>query len=294
MSAQYVQFGEWKAREQAARQAEVEKILDEGFDAIPPGIRITSQLPAVESISLIRPQPDKRTEHIYVVPFYKSKQGTDRHFTATLSRKGVLAGERIPKELSFTRDQLRTEVVDAIERINPLFWYPIKETVLPPDEIRIEPGLGDEFTPSAVDPLRLQYARSLEGARFGGMSIFGGAIRGNYYVVVIERRGVGVMLCENPVVDNAAYLIRVSPGVPIPEKNAPRKEVGAFFENERVAEFLGKHKSELIAIKRAQGDDDRVVDVVIHRGTREQWQQRMQDAVNGLITPTVEPRRAHA
>ncbi len=178
------------------------EVVGENIDQFPPGCQFASGLPGVSSISVLK-QPNGKD--LYVVVFYKDKNGRDKHETFPVDPEGVKGA--IPKDLAVTKEQIFDEVMDNLDKVGLDFWYGEAQEILPPDwPVPPKEQEGPEKPPIAEDPRRIEFLRKQPDARFGFFSRDG--FRG-YYGFFFDK----FIVLENPKCENAAYFIDLPEGL---------------------------------------------------------------------------------
>lgn len=187
-----------------------EKSIRDDFDSIPVG-SFKSNLPEVDSISLIRPGDGKNKDVLYALIYSRNKEGkTFSHNWAILRNGNIYPKDKIPSELGkYKEEEIALEIAGLLEKINPAFIHFTNLDIIPfqdqgkPREITPEPN--DPPIEKPIDPDRVSFLQTIRGAEFEFVNeekqfrgyvgiVFGGAKNGFVYL-------------ENQYIDNAAFIV---------------------------------------------------------------------------------------
>ncbi len=197
-------FGEsvLASAKEKGKQERAEKynaLIKERMRELPPGMNFYSQIPGVESITIIKPE---KSGTLNVVVFYQTKEGRQKHETLSIGEKGELFG-RIPADIKASKEEILDEILNSIDKMGIDFWYAEPQKIL---NIPDWPALpkeeeGKELKRTiASDPRRVEFLRKQPDALFGfygqeGFLGYRGFVFRNFIVL------------EHPKRENAAYFI---------------------------------------------------------------------------------------
>lgn len=250
------------------------------FDSVQSG-DFATELPGVESINIIKPQPgpDGKVNTFNVVVYYagEKRRGTTLSFLSD----GILAGS-IPKGAPFTKEDIRNEVLRITEQIDLNFFTQVDDDILPPDEIDIEPGIptGEkQRSKKLTDPRRIEFFKNRPNALFGFSGKKSG-LRG-YYGFVYPNR----IICERDDVGNAIYEVPLRSPIVVSDdvlKRAPGERMNET-ERRKVLEenwapFAGRTKTELVKMGAHKIVHPKIDDV--------DWEEKLSKSLDRLENPS--------
>ncbi len=184
-------------QEERALKERFDKVVGGRIDKIPMGCQFSTDLPGVESISVVK-QPGN--EGLHVMVFYKDSDEKSRHETFSISKEGNFNGA--PKGIKLSQEKIYGSVLDSLDRIGLDFWHNNPQQILPPDwpvSPKENPGKKKFIE---TDPRRIEYLRKQPDALFGFLGNNGFR---NYYGFVFKN----FIVLENPKCENAAYFVEL-------------------------------------------------------------------------------------
>lgn len=213
------------------------------------GVSFRSDLPRVEAISVV-PGPIKAgataPETLYVIPYYVTPDGKERHETFTLTADGTLLA-KLPKtfrEQGISNDAVLREIIERFERLGLNSWRNVNIDILPPGEwpgsvggSEAEPKKG--WYPPWVDDRRLEFIRTQKGFLFGFTNTDKGGFL-SYHVAVFPT----FLVLDHPETHNALFVLDIPP-IDTAQLPQTEEETDEFVRHQPWAEWLVKSKGEL-------------------------------------------------
>lgn len=174
----------------------IKTVIDERMDGLLPGYKIKSDLPGIDTISIIKNLQNDG----FFVNFYPSPDRLN-HFQLSIFRDGTLSGN-IPGSFKFNHSDVYKEVFDVLDTVGLDFWFTEPQDILSvPDWPVTDKKEGDKPpTNVSEDRRRIEFFRKQPDALFGftGTGGFTG-----YYGFMFD----GFIVLEHPLCENAAYFI---------------------------------------------------------------------------------------
>lgn len=265
--------------EQEAPRDRFSELLQNRMRGVVTG-QFESTLPNIEFLSLTRPEKAE-SEQLHVTIFRKGEDGKQRHVTLTLNNEGILFG-KLPRDFQdLSKDQIKEEVCDIVERVDLSFWYQTDEAILPPGE-RIDASPVDTTERKRskevrVDPRRIEFMESQSDVLFGFVGEGDGFRK--YYGFVFTW---GIVL-ENPEARNAAFFVRFDTPITISEERMALPAAQRIPQSERQAildRYWGplrtRTKAEVVDLGLAERVRHKPVDSWIDQMTKELDRRRPQ------------------
>lgn len=269
------------------------EVLAGKFDKVPKGT-IQSRKEGINwfRFDQVATEPGKSGQLIVNVNY-----GDDKHTWGTIYESdgtGIVAG-KLSKDLPLSQLELSREVLETIESIDLDFWHQVDFPMLsergrPIHEARGEGttgrrGRGSEVP--VVDPERLQFLSRQPRVLLGFVTKEKGfeGYRGAMFVG--SKTHYAYLVLENPEVNNAAYIVKLTKEVPAEEKLfslEPKRRASARererYEHELWEPVMTKARTKAGLLTLPQLDPEVQVQRVVH--TPETWQEKMQEAIDRM------------
>ena len=241
-----------------------DRVLKGRFDRIPQGFEFKSELPGVETLTIIPAVPPRKNIQVHMN--YRGPGGQRRGETFSLTPDGTISGA-VPKLLAdkVAATDVEREILNRIERYEAVDWLELEEEFFPPD--LSEPGKGGGIegpggpkVPPVVDLTRLELILKQPDRQ----ALFLGRKGGGFSGV----RGIAFptfLVLENPVVGNAVYFLDI-PEFAMPE-GLTRDEQKKFIQNQPWMETIRESKGKA----RKKGATR-----IFHAG---EWKERIEEEI---------------
>ncbi len=258
---------------------EVEKLMGKNK------LAFESEKENIESIALL-PVPNEENQ-LHVLFTYRNDEQKIRTETVTIinDSKGkidVIGSARAEKKIGMNREQIITEVLDHLERVNMPFWHAIDKHIVSKGEGKDHKsgyGIEDKKEGSKdrpVDARKLQFFQDHLDRLFGFYEKDRGLSAG-YHGIVFRNFAV----LENPQYGNATYIVPIEPA--IDEKKYK------FFREDDIDGIIGMPWADVLSLsreqlmKRCEQEPDKFKRIYHRREEKfGDWQTKMNGTINDL------------
>lgn len=231
-----------------------EKSIKDDFDSIPVG-SFKSNLPEINSISLIRPAGENGGDVLYAVIYSSGKEGRKiSHNWSVLRNGSIYPKDRIPSELGkYQQEEIALEIVGLLEKINPSFIHLTDLDIIPFQDKGEPREVGSKGPPveKPIDLDRVHFLQTIRGAEFEFANESKG-FRG-YTGIVFAGSKNGFIYLENQYKDNAAFIVDLPEPVDMEMIERELRQEMSKDEQDKISKKEIKHKIREIATKRYWG-----------------------------------------
>jgi hypothetical protein len=251
-----------------------DRVLNGKFDQVSTG-NFKSELPEIESITLLPFLNDKENPQIRAVIFYKDKNFLKKSITWSIFKDGIISGEM--KDLPVSREDMSLEIMRLIEKLNIDFWRKIDLDILPGSDESDGgvdlPGVEGVSGPNFIDPERLAFLEKQPRVIFGFVNGLNGFK--DYHAAVFPK----FILLDHPVVGNAAYILDLQNPIQVDE-GIFEKPSAQRVDDEFVAKAVEMYWKPIAEEAKTRGQLRQKFGArkIVH--TQDTWQDRLQTAIN--------------
>jgi|SRR3989344_1675929 len=199
-----------------AAQEKAKRIFDQdikdNFDSIPNG-SFKSNLPEINSISIVRPLDREKADFVYAVIGAVDNNKLVNNTWAILKDGSIYPKDKVPGSLQkYTNEEIALELVQLLENINPADIYLTNLEIIPSqdetgEEAVVDTGEGDRGE-KPIDQERLKFIREQESLfRFANERL---GFKG--YLGVLFKKFIYL---DNLYRGNAAFIIDLPDGIDV-------------------------------------------------------------------------------